>query len=296
MSSNKTVSIIIPSLHSPVVDRALDSLKAQTYDLGRAEVLVVGQDRHQLIVEDALVCFIPTECPVIQAIARNIGAQQAQGDVLIFTDADCIADRAWVSTLAARFEDPGVQLVGGGVIFPDDDYWTLCDNIAILYEWLSAGARGKRPYLASLNLAIRRTAWERLGGFDERFVKAEDTELSIRARLVGYDLYFEPQAVVVHHPPPSRNRFRHMVRRAFESGYWTMKAFSRYQEEVDLPLPYRRAWLMLLSAPLTAVGVTIRIFRSQALHRYWYTAPAVYVSKLAWRIGGAYCLWEDSSK
>ncbi|RLC66119.1 MAG: hypothetical protein DRI48_05400, partial [Chloroflexi bacterium] len=104
MSSNKTVSIIIPSLHSPVVDRALDSLKAQTYDLGRAEVLVVGQDRHQLIVEDALVCFIPTERPVIQAIARNIGAQQAQGDVLIFTDADCIADRAWVSTLAARFE------------------------------------------------------------------------------------------------------------------------------------------------------------------------------------------------
>jgi GT2 family glycosyltransferase len=284
------VSIVIPNLHSPVVDRTLDSLKVQTYNLDWVEVLVVGQDKHQLIIEDALVRFIPTESPVIQAISRNIGAQQAQGDILVFTDADCIADPAWVSTLVARFEDPGVQLVGGGVVFPDDDYWTLCDNIAILYEWLSAGKRGKRPYLASLNLAIRRAAWERLGGFDENFVKAEDTELSIRARMAGYDLYFEPGAIVVHQPPPSRNRFRQTGRRAFESGYWTMRAFSRYQEEVDLPLIYRRTWLMLLSAPLTAVGVTVRIFSNQSLHRYWYTMPAVYMNKLAWRIGGAHFL------
>ncbi len=296
MSPDKTVSIIIPNLHSPVVDRTLASLKAQTYDLDQVEVLVVGQDKHQLIIEGALVRFIPTESPVIQAISRNIGAQQAQGDILVFTDADCIADPAWLDTLVAHFEDPGVQLVGGGVVFPDDDYWTLCDNIAILYEWLSTGMRGKRPYLASLNLAIRRTAWERLGGFDESFVKAEDTELSIRARLAGYDLYFEPQAIVVHQPPPSRNRFRHIVRRAFESGYWTMRAFSRYQEEVDLPLIYRRAWLMLLSAPLTAAGVTVRIFRNQALHRYWYTMPAVYMNKLSWRIGGAHFLRKGLSK
>lgn len=285
--STLKVSVVIPNLHSPVIDQTLASLRAQAFDLSQAEVLVVGQDKHDVVDEDALVRSIPTDRPLIQAVSRNIGARQARGDILLFTDADCIADPAWMDTLVARFDDPNVQLVGGGVQFPGRQYWTLCDNIAILYEWLSAGRRGKRAYLASLNLGIRRSSWEQLGGFDESFVKAEDTELSLRARVAGYELYFEPQAVVVHQPPASRNRLRQIVKRSFESGYWTMQALARYQQEIDLSFLYGHAWLLLLSAPLTALMVTARIFRSPALHRYWYTAPTVYLSKLAWRLGGA---------
>ena len=290
-----SISIIIPNLHSPVIDRALASLEAQTYDHGRIEVLVVGQDKHQRVVESEIVRFIPTERPVIQSIARNIGARLAQGDILIFIDADCIAAPDWLAVLAARFEDPSVQLVGGGLVFPSDDYWTLCDNIATLYEWLSTGRRGTRSNLASLNLAIRREAWEQLGGFDETLVKAEDTDLSIRARLAGYTLYFEPQAIVIHRPDTSRNRPGHVLRRAFESGYWTVGVLTHYQDEIGLAPYYRWAWIMLLLAPLTAAGVTVKIFRSRELRRFWYTLPVVYISKLLWRVGGACWLWRRVS-
>jgi GT2 family glycosyltransferase len=181
-------------------------------------------------------------------------------------------------------------MIGGGVLFPAGGFWVLCDNIAILYEWLSTNLPGVHPYLASLNLAIRRTAWEELGGFDETFVKAEDTELSLRARLAGHELYFEPEAVVSHEPPPSRNRASMLLQRAFESGYWTLHAFLRYEDQIGLSPIYRRAWVTLLLSPLTAGGVVVKIFRRRALQRFWYTVPAVYASKLAWRMGGAYRL------
>jgi cellulose synthase/poly-beta-1,6-N-acetylglucosamine synthase-like glycosyltransferase len=295
LSLDKSVSVIIPNLHSPVIDRTLTSLKAQIYDEGPVEVLVVGQDKHHLVTEDELVRFVRTPRPVIQSIARNIGADQAQSDILVFIDADCIAAPTWLQHLISRLEDPNVDVVGGGVALQPDGYWTLCDNIAILYAWASTSSRGTRPYLASLNLAVRRKVWERLGGFDEAFVKAEDTEWSIRARLAGYDLHFEPRAVVLHQPPEARNQFAAMVRRAFESGYWTLKAFSRYREEIGLPLVYRKAWLMALSALVTAAGVTFKIFRHQGLQRFWYALPMVYVNKLIWRIGGIVQLLQQST-
>jgi GT2 family glycosyltransferase len=289
----KNVSIIIPDLHSPVIGRTLDSLRAQVYDLRGVEVLVVGQDKYQLVHEDELIRFIPTQHPVIQSIARNTGSRQARGDLLVFIDADCVAAPDWLQTLTMRFEDPGVHLVGGGLVFPAGDYWTLCDNIAILYDWLSTSPGGTRPNLASLNLAIRRQAWERLGGFDETFAKAEDTELSLRARLAGYSLYFEPRAMVTHAPPASRNQLGRTLRRAFESGYWSLAAFARHQDRIGLASYYRRAWSTLLTAPLTAAGVVVKIFRMRELRRFWYTLPAVYVNKLLWRVGGAYRLWQE---
>jgi cellulose synthase/poly-beta-1,6-N-acetylglucosamine synthase-like glycosyltransferase len=296
LSPDKTVSVIVPSLNSPLIDQALTSLKNQTFDLSRAEVLIVGQDEHQLIVENKLIRFIYTESPVIQSIARNIGVRHARGDILVFIDADCIAAPDWLQRLVNCFKDPNIHLVGGGVIFGKRDFWTLCDNIAILYDWLALGSRGTRAYLASLNMAMRRTAWKQIGGFDETFAKAEDTELSIRARLAGYQLYFEPQAIVTHQPAPSRNHIRQMMRRAFESGYWTLGAFARYQDEIALPLHYRSAGLILLSAPLTAAGVVFKIFRRPQLRHFWYTLPAVYVNKLLWRIGGAYRLWQGAPR
>jgi GT2 family glycosyltransferase len=292
LSPAKSVSVIIPNLHSPVIDRTLASLQAQTFDLSQVQVLVVGQDAPQLVVENELVRFIPTPRPVIQAIARNIGARQAQGEILVFIDSDCIAAPNWLQTLVDRFRDPGVHLVGGGLVFDEDDYWTLCDNIAILYAWLSTSPGNTRSFLASLNMALQRAAWEKIGGFDESFAKAEDTEFSIRARRAGYRLYFEPGAVVTHRPATSRNEARRLVRRAFESGYWTMSAFALHQDEIGLSPLYRRAWLTLLLAPLTAAGIVLKIFRQRELCRFWYTLPVVYVSKFMWRVGGAYRLWK----
>lgn len=292
----KSVSIIIPNLNSPVVDQTLASLRSQTFDLDQVEVLVVGQDKLQFVVEDELVRFIPTDRPVIQSIARNIGVDKAQGNILIFIDADCIADQDWLQVFVDCFQDENVQLVGGGLIFPRDEYWTLCDNVAILHKWLSTRPPGTYSNLASLNMAIRRATWERIGGFDASYIKAEDTELSIRARLAGYKLYFEPRAIITHRPDPSRNRLRQVLRRSFESGYWTVRVLTHYQDEIGLAPYYRRLGLMLLLAPLTAVGITIKIFLMRGVHRFWYTFPIVYINKLLWRIGGAYWLWESRKR
>ncbi len=284
------VSIIIPNLHSPTLGRTLESLRAQTYNLDKIEVLVVGQDKYNLITEDELVHFIRTDKPVIQAIARNIGVRHARGEILAFIDADCIAASDWVQTIVTRFQDPNVHWLGGGVTFGGDGYWILCDNVSTFYEWVSTAPRGTRKCLASLNFAVRRSAWAQVDGFDESLAKAEDTDLSLRARLEGFNLDFEPSAVVVHKQHPSRNRPCVIMRRAFESGAWTLAVFKRYEDAMGLPIFYRQPWIMLALSPLTALGVVVKMLRNWTLWRFWYVLPAVCINRLLWRWGGVYYL------
>jgi len=49
------ISIVIPNLHSPIIDQTLDSIRKQMFELGQLEVIVVGRDRHGLVHEDDLV-------------------------------------------------------------------------------------------------------------------------------------------------------------------------------------------------------------------------------------------------
>src|SRR5512136_1812079 len=97
--TRKHVSIIIPSLYSPRLQQTLASLRVQAFDLTTAEILVVGLDEHPSVMEDDFIRFVSTERPVIQAVARNLGARQAQGDILAFIDADCVALPGWLHTI-----------------------------------------------------------------------------------------------------------------------------------------------------------------------------------------------------
>jgi len=120
------ISVIIPNLHSPIVDQTLDSILAQETNLPY-EIIVVGQDKYNLVKQYEQVQFIQTPEPVGAAEARNIGIRHARGDWLFFIDADCIAQPGWMQAFVEEFED-GWQVVGGGVITPEEPFWLLVYN------------------------------------------------------------------------------------------------------------------------------------------------------------------------
>jgi len=271
-------SIIIPNLNSPIINRTIEALEKQNYDLHKVEVIVVGLDETRLIPEKEWLKYDDTQHPLSPAAARNRGAAQAQHDILVFTDADCLPQPGWLSAFAKVFSDQDVSVVGGGVTFNTRNYWALSDNLSMFYEYLSIHPPGP----------IRKKVFEAVGGFDERYPRpaGEDADLTIRLRKSGYRLVFEPDAVVFHSPP--RSSFPALLRHSYYQGMYSTKIDPRYAGEEGLPSIFRtRAGVMVFS-PLLAASVTIRMFlKYPPLTRYFFAAPAIFASKIAWCLGAA---------
>jgi glycosyltransferase involved in cell wall biosynthesis len=283
------VSIVIPNLHSPVIDQTLESIRRQTYDHTRFEVIVVGQDRFGLVQGHNHVQFLRSDVPLAPSVARNRGAAAARGSVIAFLDADCVAQPSWLETLVSRYVDTDVHVVGGAVAFELDRYWTFADNLSTFHDYLTDSPGEHRPQLPSLNLSLHHRLFDEIGGFDERYPRpaGEDSDLSLRLRQAGYTLYFEHRAVVFHHPP--RTGLSDLLRHAFYLGKYSIKVDPRYAGTPDsFPTILRWRPSLILAAPVLAAGAAARIYLPHPKRwRFWYTAPAVFAAKMAWCAGAA---------
>jgi len=285
-------SIVIPTLNAPTLKRTLEALKRQTIPSDCMEVIVVGVD--ESLKTGAWGRFYSTGQAVFPGTARNRGAALANGEILAFTDADCIPEPNWLAVLAERFSDPATAVMGGGVAFQAENYWTLTDNISMFHDYLSSLPAGQREQLPSLNLAIRREVFLQSGGFDEQRRTGEDSDLTIRLREYGYVLRFEPSAAVTH--APSRSQAMEVFRHHFLHGLHSVKFDFRYQKR-GIESLLGNSWVVLLVSPLLAAGITAKIFLgNRHLWRYWYTAPAIFSAKLVWCFGAALRLYKNSPK
>ena len=163
--------------------------------------MVVGRDRPGLVPRDGSVRLLESERPLNPSEARNRGVAAASGELLLFIDADCRPHAGWAAGLEAALGETPVA--GGAVTFDlAADRWALADNIASFHELLDdrpAERDSARP-LGSLNLAVRRSAWERVGAFDETLPTSEDFDWILRARAAGLATAFAPAARVEHLP------------------------------------------------------------------------------------------------
>jgi GT2 family glycosyltransferase len=287
------ISVIIPNLNSPIIDRTLTALRAQQFDLSRVEVLVVGLDEPGLVQEDELVRLIDTGVPTEPARARNMGMRAARGQLLCFTDADCVPAPDWLQQLTAPLARDENAVAGGSVTFPDDDYWTLCDNLSWFYNYLPGTPPREQQLLPSLNLCVSRRLVDEVGMFDERYPRAagEDAEWSTRMRQAGYHLCFVPQATVLH--LPRRATLRDLLQHGYLYGRYSVKIHPQFIQFLRTPAILRHRWSVLLLSPLLALAATAGIYRSQPqTRRYWRAAPGILLSKLAWCAGLARTLHE----
>ena len=239
--------MVIPTLNSPWINQTLDALRKQSYDLDKVEVIVVGRDDEGRITSDNFVQFIETEGPKPPAFSRNRGLFAARGDIVCFTDDDCLPHPHWLAKLADAYSDPEVKVVGGGVQFPAKGYWARCDALASVYEYLDFRKPGLRRQLPSMNLSVRRKALSKLGGFDENypFASGEDAELSMRLRRAGYQLYFTPDALVYH--LGWRKTFGAAWRHIYQYGRFSPWITPAVADIVKPPF-FLRHWLWLLLA------------------------------------------------
>ncbi len=115
--------------------------------------------------------------------ARNLGWKSAKGEVVAFCDADTIPKRDWVEKMAAGI---GKNVGVFGPLVPYDGGKRAKINLKIWGDYfLHASAKLRYPCLCTGNLAVRKTALQKVGGFDESIKILEDFELGTRLRKIG---------------------------------------------------------------------------------------------------------------
>jgi glycosyltransferase involved in cell wall biosynthesis len=142
------------------------------------------------------------------ASARNIGVQNAQGEIIAFTDDDCEVMPDWINELVRAFQsDQKVGIVLGKVLAgPHDSSEGFIPAYFLRGPFLARSIREKHKVEGiGACMGIRKTTWAALNGFDEcmgsgaPLKSGEDTDFIVRTLLSGYYVYETPKVAVVHH-------------------------------------------------------------------------------------------------
>jgi GT2 family glycosyltransferase len=176
-----------------------------------AEIVVVdnnSRDGTEAVVREfALSCPVPVrrvvELSQGLSYARNRGIREAKGDIVAFTDDDCVVDPGWVAAIAKEFaEIPEIMVVGGRVdLYTPEDRPVTIRPIDKRVRYTSTDQI--YTYIIGANMAFRRRLVERIGWFDpalagSRGAGADDIDFIYRALRSGAGVIFVPDVKVLH--------------------------------------------------------------------------------------------------
>lgn len=207
--STPSFSVVVPTRNRPAqLERCLASLARLDYPRECYDVVVVddgGNTDTESVVGGVEQRMRITRLRVRQsgpAAARNAGVAASDGDMIAFTDDDCAVDPQWLRRLDARLSGKRDTLVGGRVTnaLTSNRYSSASQGLQdFLYRWYHEERGGELRFFTTNNLALSRSDFDSLGGFDETFTFAsEDRDLSDRAIAAGLSLVYAPDAVVHH--------------------------------------------------------------------------------------------------
>ncbi|WOD41415.1 glycosyltransferase [Nodosilinea sp. E11] len=213
------VSVVIPVFNDG--DRLKDCLAAlarQTYPVTRYEIVVVDNGSDQVDGVKAAIAPYRNATLAFEATpgsyaARNRGLAVAVGDVIAFTDADCIPADDWLQRGVEQLQhmpQPG-QVVGRvEVFFANPAYLTPVD----LYESITAFPQELLLQQfhggATANMLTWRCVFDRVGLFNAQLKSHGDLEWGQRVYSQGYPQCYAEAAVVLH---PTRSSFRELIKR-----------------------------------------------------------------------------------
>ena len=157
------------------------------------------------------------------AAARNRGALEARGAIILFTDDDCVPIPGWLDAMLKPFADPEVVGIKGA-------YRTHQKAIAARFVQIEYEDRYRRmaalssiDFIDTYSAAFRRERFLEVTGYDTSFpvACAEDAELSYRMSARGWTMKFVASAIVYHTHPDTLSSY---LKKKYKFAFWRMLA------------------------------------------------------------------------
>jgi glycosyltransferase involved in cell wall biosynthesis len=218
------ISVIIPNYNGAAcIDRCLEAALTSKYD--HFEVIVVddhSDDNSVEIIKKYPCRLIELDSHGGAARARNIGAENSRGDIIFFTDADCILTKDTLATAALAAATHGVDAIIGGTYTKKPYDRGFFNSFQSLFIHHAETKNYENPdYIATHALLMHRSLFAASGGFPEDGMPIlEDVAFSHRMRRKGYKLFMHRHLLVQHIFNFTFRKSMHNAVR--KSKYWTL--------------------------------------------------------------------------
>lgn len=273
------VSVIIPVYNGQkTLRQCLDSVLNQGYE--DYEIIVVdnnSKDKTKDIIEEYQkrenkinYLFEPKRG---RGTARYKAEINANGDIILMTDSDCIVPKNWINEMIEPIIKNKALAVQGTKRPIIINYWTehiQDEKERLIIERIK---NKKIGLLDTANFAIKKSVLRDVGYTNPNIFSGNDTELGVRLKLKGYDIYFKRVETLHYHPDTALKVFK----KVFRSGEWNGRIRKMYKTRKELfqitsPINHLRYF----------IGIALDLL---SLHKnFGYDL----VTGLAWRIGLVY--------
>lgn len=198
------VSVIVPVYNGEkTIEECITSLLNQKYPKDRYEIIIVDNnstDNTAQIIQRYPVRYLKEEKIKSSYAARNKGVKNAKGEILAFTDADCIASDKWLKEGVKSFDEEKVGCVAGKIkgYLPNSEVEKYLIEKNVLSQEITLN-HFFLPFPQTANVFYRKDVFAKIGFFEERWVSGGDADFAWRMQIeTSYRIKFSPEAIIFH--------------------------------------------------------------------------------------------------
>lgn len=282
--SEPAVSVIIPVLNEErFLKQSVQAILNQNYSGQLEIILALGPSKDQTnviaqeLAKDQRIKLVENPSGRTAA-ALNNAIKNSNFDIIVRLDGHAIVDSNYIKNAVKTLVESGADNVGGLMKAEGTNAFEKSVAAAMTSKFGVGNAPfhvgGKSGEVDTVYLGtFRKPALERVGYFDESFIRAQDWEMNYRIRKTGGKIWFNPDLVVSYRP---RKNLLQLAKQYFEYGQWRKQVTKTYPETVSM---------RYLAPPITVSGLIagfIMVLFSKILDINWlqigWLAPLVYLT------------------
>lgn len=241
------ISVIVPNYNSvDTIKRCLESLVNISYPKDKLEIIVADNnstDGSRKIIDSFSVKLVLEKEIQSSYAARNKAVEEGKGDIFAFTDSDCIVDKSWLLNSLKYFENDEIGGIAGKIegfkpITLEEEYQILRGAV----DQTRTFKHSYRPYAQTANAIYKKEVFEKIGGFEGRWISGGDADFSWRMQQdAKLKLVYADDCIVYH---CHRTNSRAILKQGQKNTYGTCLLNEKFKNKFKPFEEPKKKWIL----------------------------------------------------